>query len=76
MSYKVVGMKHSTGTYEGNAYDNTLVYCTYEDSKVSGVGTIVHKLKTSAFNTCPCKLGEQIEVMYDRYGNVTQLYKG
>ena len=71
--YQVIGMQQKKGEYQGQAYDNTLLYCTYPDVEVSGSGVEVIKVKTLIFSQYPVKLNDVIDVYYDKYGKVNRL---
>ena len=75
MANKVVGLRHSTGEYNGRTYDNMLVHCTYESKEMEGLGAIVLKVKTDAFLNAPCKIGDMVEAVYNRFGNVVGIVK-
>lgn len=72
--YTVIGIEKRVGVYEGRAYDNTILHCTYEKpnaTDVDGLCTAVLKIKTAI---CPAvKLGDGVDPLYDRYGNVAHL---
>lgn len=72
---KVVGLKSSSGEYQGTPYSNVMVHCTYKDKNISGEGAIVYKVKSDLFANNPVKIGDEVEAMYNRYGNVTELRK-
>ena len=75
MSSKVVGLERKTGEYNGRAYDNTNVYCTYEGEAINGVGVASYKIKTALFNQQPCKVGDSVEILYDRFRNASRIIK-
>lgn len=72
--YKVIGKERRTGIYEGRAYDNTILYTTYIKENTEGVeGECVatFKIKTAL---CPAlNLGDSVDALYDKYGNVAHL---
>lgn len=72
--YKVVGMSRSTGVYEGNAYDNSYFYCTYEEKHTEGVRTISYKCKTKNVKDA-IKIGDTIGVYFDQWNNPACVYK-
>lgn len=72
--FKIVGIARKQGVYEGYAYDNTLLYVTYEKKDVEGVATDVIKCKTENINDT-IKIGDTVAVHYDRYGKPSCVYK-
>ena len=73
--YTVIGIERKRGTYEGRAYDNTIVHATYEKASdenvtVNGQCVVTFKSKTEvAQSIC---LGDLVSPLYDRYGNVVK----
>lgn len=72
--YKVIGKEKRSGVYEGRAYDNTILHTTYikEDTEnVEGECVATLKIKTAL---CPAvHLGDCVEALYDKYGNIAHL---
>ncbi|MBE6601229.1 MAG: hypothetical protein E7637_01825 [Ruminococcaceae bacterium] len=72
--YTIVGIERKKGVYDGREYDNTILHTTFEkDGKatVEGLCTQSFKVKT---NICPAVvLGDCVDFMYDRYGNVVHV---
>lgn len=73
--FKVIGISTSEGEYKGFAYNNTILHCTYENKGVNGLAVKPIKVKSSIFAVCPCDVGDVVDFYYDRFGNVTQVYK-
>lgn len=81
--YVVRGIKHSTGEYQGNPYDNMMVHCdASDDGKMVCGEPVVHiKVKTPRFNEiCANRnykpadfVGNQIRVYYGPYNVVEDL---
>jgi hypothetical protein len=74
-SMKIVGIGRSSGTYEGHNYDNTILHCTYDDEKVTGVATVKLKVPTKVYMADPVKVGDSVIAFYDRWSKVCELRK-
>lgn len=72
--YTIIGIEKRQGVYEGNAYDNTILHCTYKKQNVNGLCVLSLKVKT--VNAPDLKVGDNVNPMYDRFGNVVQLTIG
>lgn len=72
MVYQVIGMQRKTGEYQGILYDNTMLYVTTQSEHVQGYFCTVIKAKTT-YVPGSLKLGDNIEVFYDRYGNAVAI---
>lgn len=71
--YKIIGIERRTGTYEGKNYDNMILHVTYhkEAAEVKGECVATLKIKTAL---CPAlNLGDSVDALYDKYGNVAHL---
>ena len=71
--YEVIGIEKRVGVYEGRAYNNTILHTTFtkDTAGVEGYCTAILKIKTS---NCPSvKLGDIVDPLYDKYGNVVHL---
>lgn len=72
--YKVIGKERRTGIYEGRAYDNTILHTTYikEDAEnTEGECVATLKVKTAL---CPAvSIGDCVDALYDKYGNIAHL---
>ncbi len=72
--YTIIGIEKREGVYEGNAYNNTILHCTYTKENaenVQGLCVTTLKIKTAL---CPSvKLGDGVDPLYDKYGNVAHL---
>lgn len=73
--YKLVGVSSSSGNYEGHDFNNIILHCTYEHSKINGVGAKAIKVKAPIYTTNPIKAGEYFDVNYDEYKHVKQIVK-
>lgn len=71
----VIGIARRKGDYNGNPYDNKMLYCLRPaDVNRGEVGQIseVIKVKTVDFPSI-IEVGMEIEPVYDRYGRVTDI---
>ena len=72
--YTIIGIEIRTGVYEGTAYDNTILHTTYKKENaenVSGCCVSTLKIKTAI---CPSvALGDGVDPLYDKYGNIALL---
>ena len=72
--YTIIGIKVSKGIYEGNAYDNRILHCTYTEpnnTNVDGVLTAILQVKAAC---CPpVTVGDCVDVLYDKYGNIAHV---
>lgn len=78
MVIKVIGKERKVGTFQGNAYDNTSLYCMEElNSQNLHDGFKTHELKVKARVKPYDELvvGDYYEVYYDEYRNVAHLNK-
>lgn len=71
--YKVIGVQDSSGTYEGQAYDNVNLHCIKEDAKVRGIAVEVLKMKRTLFNVMPVDVDDVIMPYYNRFGKIEKL---
>lgn len=69
--YTIIGIERKQGMYEGNAYDNYMLYCSYAKKGTDGVATVTFKVKTC--NLGHVELGQVITPYFDRYGNVIEV---
>lgn len=78
---KILGIKHSTGTYQGTQYSNYLLFEELKDQKIIGIGVVVHKVKDKLFNefikqyglSADKLIGQNVYISYNRYGQVDKL---
>ncbi len=72
--YEIIGIEVRKGVYEGNAYDNTILHCTYTKENAENLdGLCVSSLKIKTA-LCPAvKLGDSVDPLYDKYGNIAHL---
>ena len=78
---KIVGVRHVQGTYEGNSYDNFILYVTESasDPNVIGICPQAIKVKSKVFydHVSPEKIknviNRELEIYYDAYKNVCKL---
>ena len=72
--YTIIGIEKRNGVYEGKAYDNTILHTTYkkeQSGSCEGLCVATLKIKTAL---CPAlKLGDSVDPLYDKYGNVAHL---
>lgn len=69
----VIGIVHSQGEFNGQAYDNYNIHCVrtglQDKGEVGQVSSVV-KVKASLFVSSPVEVGDTITPYYDRYGRV------
>lgn len=79
---KVVGIRHVQGVYEGNNYDNFILYVTQpseDDKNVYGTCPVTHKIRSKVFyqfvapENIKKLLNREVEIYYDAYKNVVKL---
>ena len=72
--YTIIGIEKREGVYEGTAYNNTILHTTYNKpnaEKVTGLCVATLKIKTA---NCPAlSLGDSVDPLYDKYGNIVLL---
>lgn len=74
MIYKVLGKERKTGVYQGNPYDNTMLYCSQDNvPKVEGVKVLPIKVKT-ALVPATLKVGDFVDVYYNAFQAVEAVY--
>ena len=71
--YEVVGIGHSSGEYQGHNYNNTLLYCTFEDERVTGLATLKVTVKDGVYNDNPVGVSDIIDLNYDKFGKVKDI---
>ena len=73
---KIIGKQHKVGEYEKRAYDNTILVCVKPyagEVEAEGCNVEIVKVKASVCAYENLHLGDEVEVYYDRYGNVAAL---
>ena len=73
---KILGIKHSTGEYQGNAYDNYNFFVGSED--INTVGTYVETVKVKStvlkdlidLKELPGLVGQNANFNYNKFGQV------
>lgn len=80
---KVLGVTIKEGEYQGRAYKNVMLHCSYEDQNALGVLTEVVKVKHSSVKEVFGKemdskdyqnlIGKQINAYYNRFGVVSEI---
>lgn len=73
---KVIGIKHSTGEFNGLKFDNFNLHCVRlasDEKDEQGEITEVVKVKSSLFMEANINIGDDIEVYYDRFGRIISL---
>lgn len=73
--YKIVGLGHSSGEYEGHAYNNMMVHTLYEDEKIDGNGVKTVKVKYNVFVDSGVKIGDIVNFYYDEWRRVQRIEK-
>lgn len=76
---KVLGIKHSTGEYQGNTYDNYNFFVGSED--INTVGTYVETVKVKStvlkesidLKELPGLVGLNLTFNYNKFGQVTEV---
>ena len=71
--YTIIGIEKRVGVYEGKAYDNTILHVTYSKDNTNVEGVCVASLKIKSANCPSVALGDLVEPLYDKYGNVVHL---
>lgn len=70
---KVVGFRKVDFRAEnGSQISGTRLYCTFEDEKVSGVGTEAFFVSDAKLDFVPA-VGDEIQVIYNKYGKVDRV---
>lgn len=72
----VVGIEHSSGTYNGAAYDNYKLHCLcgeQSSDKVDGQLTEIVKVPKVLFNSLSVAVGDEISPVYDKYGRLVRI---
>ena len=73
MEFKIVGIERKSGEYNGRAYDNTILHCTYsKDGLEDGFACASVKVKTERLEE-PIVVGDKVSFYYDQYGNVLRV---
>ena len=78
---KILGIKHSKGTYQDKDYDNTYLYCVspFSTQNAYGYETLILKCKSSIiFNSLNIDdlsklINLEVIPYYDKFGNVIDL---
>ena len=72
--YTIIGIEKREGVYEGTAYNNTILHTTYKKENaenINGLCVATLKIKTAI---CPSvAVGDSVDPLYDKYGNVAHL---
>ena len=71
--YEVIGIEKREGVYEGKAYNNTILHVTFTKDTPNAVGVCTAILKIKTSNLPSVKLGDFVDPLYDKYGNVVYL---
>lgn len=72
---KVIGLARRKGEYQGNAYDNMMIYCTrpaVPESNEQGEISDCVKIKFENYSSL-ISIGSDIRVIYDRFGRVVDI---
>lgn len=70
---KIIGISAAEGEYEGRAFDNVTLQCTYKDDKTAGEAVERIKMKRVVYELDPVNIGDVIDPNYDQYGRVKSL---
>ena len=76
---KVIGIKHSTGEYQGNAYDNFNFFVGSEDINTVGTYVEVVKVKSTVLKesigdiSISDLIGQNVSFYYNKFGQVTEV---
>ena len=76
---KIIGIKHTTGEYQGQKYDNYNFYVGSED--INTVGTYVETVKVKStvlkdlidLKDIPGLVGQDVTFNYNKFGQVTEV---
>lgn len=75
--FKVIGIVHARGNYNGQDYDNYNLHCirpaAEHNENEDGEITEVIKVKASLFDDCGIDIGDSIDVSYDKYGRIKEI---
>ena len=72
--YTVIGIEVREGVYEGTVYNNTILHTTYTKENAENVrGLCVSTLKIKTAICPKVNLGDCVDPLYDKYGNVAHL---
>ncbi|MBQ8433019.1 MAG: hypothetical protein IJX28_09070 [Clostridia bacterium] len=72
--YTIIGIEKREGVYEGNAYNNTILHTTYTKVNAGNtIGLCVATLKIKTANCPVIALGDCVDPLYDKYGNIVHL---
>ena len=72
--YTIIGIEKREGVYEGTAYNNTILHTTYKKENAENVnGLCVSTLKIKTAICPPVAIGDSVDPLYDKYGNVAHL---
>ena len=78
MGLNVIGIVHASGEYNGQKYDNYNLHCTRDadtgNENEDGVLTEIVKVKASLFSETDINIGDTIDVSYDKYGRIKDIY--
>lgn len=72
----VVGQAQRKGEYQGQAYDNMMIYCLRSADTLKGEnGQVceIIKIKTVDYDPNVCKIGNEIKPVYNRFGQVVDI---
>lgn len=72
--FTIVGKVRKAGNFDGNEYDNTRLHCTRLGNENKGeIGTICEVFKVKTEIAKIYNIGDNINVYYDKYGNVASI---
>lgn len=72
----VVGIQHSTGDYNGYAYDNYKLHCLIpsdESKQQSGQLCEIVKVPKAIFDSSNITIGDEIVPLYDKFGRLVSI---
>lgn len=72
---KLIGIERKTGNYQGFDYDNAMLYCTepMKGDNKTGTKCFTYKCKYVKYLESGAKVGDEIVIAYDRFGNVLSI---
>ena len=71
----VIGLARRKGEYQGNAYDNMMIYCTRPANTTKGEKGEISECFKIKFSDFPqiIQIGCDIRPIYDRFGRVVDI---
>lgn len=73
----VLGIRHSSGTFDGYNYDNYMLHCVCDvdtsDTSVEGQLTEILKVPKSMFDNLSISVGDTVNPAYNKFGKLISL---